>query len=336
MSLTSTPDRLRTDAPMALATPTERHVKRARPPQQHGHANEGESLLSRLRRGIFRSFLRSLPENRFGDRLVSTLQFLRHHKRLPNRGMTYNDVLHRIKTSEDMLHPLRIFVSDKEYMKLYVRSVAGDKYVVPTIAVLDSPEAVDNYDFPAQCAIKATHTSGCVVIRKNGEPIDRELIKSWFALNYYKLNREANYKHLKPKVIVESLLFGSWNVQDYKVFCLNGVPKLVQVDVDRYIQHKRKYFDSAWREQAFSIKYPRTDQTIPRPENFDEMMALAAKLSREFWFVRIDLYSNGKEVLVGEITHCADNADGKFMPASAEHPVSEYLFGRADSIRFPT
>jgi hypothetical protein len=339
MSWTSTPDRLRSDAaPIQLdshadsALLAKAHMKSVKPPQHD--SREAESLFARWRRGVFRSFLRSLPENRFGDQLVSTLQFLRHHKRLPNSAMMYNDVLHRIKTSDDMLHPLRIFVSDKEYMKLYVRAVAGAKYVVPTMAVLDSPEAVDSYDFPPQCAIKATHTSGCVVIRKNGEPVDRELIKTWFALNYYKLNREANYKHLKPKVIVESLLFGSWNVQDYKIFCLNGVPKLIQVDVDRYIEHKRKYFDATWREQNFSIKYPRTEKTLPRPENFEEMMLLAAQLSREFWFVRIDLYSNGREVLVGEITHCADNADGKFMPPSAERPVSEYLFGGADSIRF--
>jgi len=337
VSWTSTPDRLRSDAaPIQLgsevAPPMHKtQPKNAKPPQSQGHATATESWFARVRREVFRSFLRSLPENRFGDRLVSTLQFLRHHKRLPNARMTYNDVLHRIKTSDDMLHPLRVFVSDKEYMKLYVREIAGEQYVVPTLGVISSARDVDTYDFPQQCCIKATHTSGCVILRRDGEAIDRELIKSWFDINYYRLNREANYKHLKPKVIIEPLLFGSWNLQDYKVFCLNGRPKLIQVDVDRYIQHKRKYFDADWNEQDFSIKYPRTDEVIPRPKNFDEMMSVAAKLSREFWFVRVDLYSDGERTYVGEITHCADNADGRFMPPSAELKVSKYLF---DGVEF--
>ena len=279
-----------------------------------------------MRRGVFRSFLHSLPENRAGDRLFSLIRFFRYHKRLPNESMSYNDVLHRIKTSDDILDPLRVFVSDKEFLKLYVRAVVGDAYVVPTLDVIKSKAAIDAYEFPAQCCIKATHTSGCVILRKEGEPVDRALIKSWFDINYYRTGREANYKLLKPKVIVEPILFGSWNLQDYKIFCVNGTPKLIQVDVDRYIGHKRKYFDAAWNEQPFSIKYPRTDKVIPRPKNFDEMLRVAAQLSRDFGFVRVDLYSDDNNVCVGEITHCADNADGKFTPASAEKLLSDYLF----------
>jgi len=285
-----------------------------------------ESLFRRVRRGVYRSFLRSLPESRAGDRMVSLIQFVRFHKRLPNKSMSYNDVLHRIKTSDDILDPLRVFVTDKEFLKLYVRAVVGDAYVVPTLDVIKSKAAIDAYEFPAQCCIKATHTSGCVILRKQGEPVDRALIKSWFDINYYRSGREANYKLLKPKVIVEPILFGSWNLKDYKIFCVNGTPKLVQVDVDRYIEHKRKYFDAAWNEQPFSIKYRRTDETIARPRNLDEMLSVAAQLSRNFGFVRVDLYSDDNSVCVGEITHCADNADGRFKPASAEKLVSDYLF----------
>ncbi len=289
-----------------------------------------EPLFSRLRREIFRSFLRSLPESRGGDRLFCLLQFLRHHKRLPGKTLSYNDVLHRLKTSDDILDPLRVFVSDKEFLKLYVKAVVGERHAVPTLGIIRRPEDVDTFEFPEQCVIKATQTSGCVILRKNGEAIDRERIKRWFGVNYYRLNREANYKSLQPKVIVEPLLFGSANVQDYKVFCVNGQPKLIQVDVDRYIEHKRKYFDAQWNEQDFSIKYPRTSRTIPKPANFDTMMAVAARLSEAFWFVRVDLYSNDEEVYVGEITHCADNADGRFIPPSAEQRLSSYLFRDLD------
>ena len=293
-------------------------------------AGRPESLFQRVRRGVFRSCLTSLPETRAGDRLYSWIRFVRFHKRPPSKAMRYNDVLHRVKTSDDILDPLRVFVSDKEFLKLYVKAVVGDRYVVPTIDVIRSPNALDSYEFPSQCCIKGTHASGCVVLRKNGEPVDVEQIKSWFDLNYYRFGREANYRLLQPKVIIEPLIFGSANLQDYKIFCVNGEPKLIQVDVDRYVVHKRKYFDAQWNELDFSIKYPRTEKIIPRPENLSEMLAVAAQVSRNFWFVRVDLYSNGTQVYVGELTHCADNADGRFMPSSAERRVSDFLFGNSD------
>jgi hypothetical protein len=127
-------------------------------------------------------------------------------------------------------------------------------------------------------------------------------------------------------VIVEPLLFGSSNVEDYKIFCVDGAPRIIQVDVDRYVGHKRKYFDADWTEQDFSIKYPRTDKILPRPSNLAEMLAVAARLSGDLWFVRVDLYSDGEKIYVGELTHCADNADGRFMPRAAEEIMSARLF----------
>ncbi|MGH8176622.1 MAG: ATP-grasp fold amidoligase family protein [Steroidobacter sp.] len=275
--------------------------------------------------------MRSLPENRFGDRFVSRIRFVLRHRRLPCDATTYNDVIYRIKTTDEILDPLRVFVSDKEFVKLYVKAVVGDEYNVPTIGLIRSAEAVDTYDLPPDCCIKPTHASGLVILRRNGEPVDRQTIKSWFRVNYYLVGREANYKMLAPKVIVEPLIFESSELEDYKVFCLNGAPKIIQVDVDRHVEHKRKYFDADWNELDFSIKYPKTDKTIARPANLSEMLSVAAALSRNFWFVRVDLYSDGAKLLVGEITHCPDNAGGRFIPLSAEHIVSEHLFGKGDS-----
>lgn len=267
------------------------------------------------------------PHTRWGDKLFSYVGFIISHKRAPSKAMLFNDVLYRIKTSDEILDPLRIFVSDKEFVKVFVKAVVGDQYNVPTIDVIRSVEAVDTYEFPEQCCIKPTHASGQAILRRQGEPVDRERIKRWFKINYYTTGREVNYKMLRPKVIVEPLVFGNSNPEDYKIFCYKGVPKLIQVDVDRYVDHRRKYFDADWRELDFSLIYPQTDKTIARPENLAEMLRVAAELSKHFGFVRVDLYSDGKQALVGEITHCAECAGGRFVPLEAEKTVSEYVFG---------
>jgi len=268
-----------------------------------------------------------LPYGETGDRLYHRLNFMRKHRRLPNGRMMWNDVWYRVKTTDEILEPLRVFVSDKEHVKRFVKAELGDEYNVPTLAVLRSADEVDGYDFPADCCIKPTQASGQVILRKNGEPIDRERIKRWFGINYYYAGREWNYRPLKPKVIVEPLIFGGTNVEDFKIFCFNGEPRLIQVDIDRYINHTRKFFDVDWREQDFSILYPRSTAEFPRPASLEKMLAAARKLSAPFSFVRVDLYTDNRQVLVGEITHCSDNAGGVFLPRSAEATASQHMFG---------
>jgi hypothetical protein len=270
---------------------------------------------------------RALPFNPTFDRLFHRLNFYRKHRRMPNGKMLFNDVLYRLKTSNEILDPLRVFVSDKEHVKQFVRDRIGEEYNVPTIAVLRSTAEVDAFEFPADCCIKPTHASGQVILRVNGSPIDREQIKRWFGIDYYRFGREWNYRGLEPKVIVEPLIFGGTNVEDFKIFCWKGEPRLIQVDIDRYINHTRKFFDVDWNEQDFSIIYPRSTADFPRPASLETMLAVARKLSAPFSLVRIDLYSDGAQVLVGEVTNCSENAGGYFVPRSAEVEASKLMFG---------
>jgi hypothetical protein len=270
---------------------------------------------------------RHLPYNQFCDNFYHRVLFYKKHRRWPGNRMLWNDVWFRVKTGQEIRHPLRVFVSDKEHVKEYVRTTVGDRYNVPTLAVLRSAAEVADYEFPPDCCIKPTHASAQVILRVGGAPLDRERIKGWFAINYYRAGRESNYRTLQPKVIVEPLVFGSANVDDFKVFCWRGVPKFVQQDFDRHTFHTRKIFDTDWNEQDFSIIYPRSTAESPRPATLGEMLSVARALSAPFSFVRIDLYSDNRQVLVGEITNCSANAGGYFLPRSAEQKASQLMFG---------
>ena len=146
------------------------------------------------------------------------------------------------------------------------------------------------------------------------------------SLNYYKSGREANYKYLSPKIIVEPLVFGSANPNDYKFFCVNGIPKLIQVDIDRYTNHKRTLLDINWNILEYSIAFQNSKQPPKKPNNYKEMITIAKKLSSLFSFVRIDMYSNGKICYVGEITNCHGGASEKFIPLIGEIKASKLLF----------
>ena|SRR5688572_28776418 len=290
------------------------------------YTTQASPVLYRLLDKALPGLKRYLPHNRFGDNLFHRVVFLRKHHRLPSRRLLWNDVWYRVKTSREIREPLRVFVSDKEHVKAYVRDTVGDQYNVPTFAVLRSESEVDSYDFPPSCCIKPTHASAQVMFRVEGAPIDRERIKKWFSINYYLAGRERNYRTLEPKVIVEPLIFGRTHVDDYKIFCWRGEPKLIQLDIDRHTNHTRKILDTEWNEQDFSIIYPRSTSAAAKPTTLAEMLSVARTLSAPFSFVRIDLYTDNRQVLVGEITNCSENAGGLFLPRSAEHKASALMF----------
>jgi hypothetical protein len=275
----------------------------------------------------YRNFLGGLPQNRMFDYLVSLLIFMRSHRRLPKvQGGLFNDSLFYLKTTDEILDPLRVYISDKEYVKTYIKEKVGDAYNVPTLDVVNTLKEALAYDFPAHCVIKPTHMSGPVMFRRDGSEIDYEVIRKWFASNYYLSGREANYKHLKPKLIIEPYIFGKAGVEDYKFFCVNGKPCVVQVDGSRHIHHTRNFYTTDWQELPFSAMFPK-GPTIRRPDNLEKMLEMAAILSKDFNIIRVDLYSDDKSILVGELTNCPGNATMRFVPKEGEVKMTRLMFG---------
>ena len=60
-----------------------------------------------------------LPKNRFGDKIYSFINFVINHRgRFPRNRMLFNDCMYKIKTSNEMIDPLRVFITDKEFVKM--------------------------------------------------------------------------------------------------------------------------------------------------------------------------------------------------------------------------
>lgn len=278
------------------------------------------------KRNVNTLLMKVLPKNNCGDRVIAWVKFLFNHKRLPNKDL-FNDRLYFLKSSGELRDPLRVFVSDKEYVKIFVRSIVGEGYNVPTYKVLQSFDEVKEYEFPYRCCIKPTHASKEVIIREAGEEVDYDKIFSWFSMDFYEQTRQANYCGLRPKVIVEPLVFDEGDVTDYRIFCDNGKPKLISVDVGKYSGYTRDFFDPEWHRQSFSLHYPRSADGVVKPDNLDEMLGVASSLAVYFDFIRIDIYSDGDKCMVGEITNCHANAGQRFIPLSGEVEATKALFG---------
>lgn len=281
----------------------------------------------RLRRKTFNILCSITPRTRAGDRFLSFIDYVACHRRLPSRRRgALNDVLYFRKVSAKITDPLCSYVCDKEYAKDYFATKVGREFVVPTIAVLCTPEDVRKFDFPANCVVKPTHLSGHVIIRQNNAPIDHNRIAAWFRSNLYFYTREITHRYLTPKVIVEPILFEGQPCHDYKFFCVDGRVRMIQVDQGRHSNHQRNYYLPSWDSLPFSIKI-KPGPLVEKPAHLSNMIKLAETLSKPFPFIRVDLYTDDKEVKIGELTHFHENCAGRFIPLSGEAQATKILFG---------
>lgn len=199
---------------------------------------------------------------------------------------------------------------DKYKFKSYVERKAGPGYTIPLIGVWDQPEDVPYDKLPGKFVLKANHDGGVIVCRDKDTFDKEKAIKDLnYALgcDYFVQSREWPYKNVERKVICEEYM--GENLTDYKNYCFNG--KLMYTFVWKNVSRAdgRKptpYFcgayDRNWEKTDLSLKYDSLDETIPKPDKYDEMVALAEKLSAGIPFVRTDCYLIDGHVYAGEMT----------------------------------
>lgn len=264
------------------------------------------------------------------DGLWAVANFVRYHRRLPFHPGRFNDRMVWIRLSGALADPLRRAVTDKRKMKAFVAAVAGSEVVVPTLAELTTPAEIAAYRFPASGVVKPGHASQEVVFLSADTPAPRDRIRSWLELDYHAQWGETHYRGLERSVLVEPLVFGQRDPIDYKLHCLGGRVGLVHVDRDRFGALHRNFLDREFRDIGVGSRFPRQEPPPRAPDNFPEMRALAERLAGYFdGYVRVDLYSDGRAIRVGELTACTWNGLEPFDGMRGESLAWAHLAGRA-------
>ena len=262
--------------------------------------------------------------------VVNYFNFYKAHGRLPkNPPVSFNDYCFHIK--KNLAHdPLRVFVSDKEYVKLYIKATACDDYNVPTFAVLRSKAQAEAF-FSQPCGkkfvVKPTHMSGKCIFGDNLlPPHNIAEAYSWLDIDYFAITGEANYRPLVPKLIVEEFIdFDGDNApKDYKFFCVNGNVLMIQVTEGRFTQHQRALYSPQWEKLPHKIRKMKQGE-FERPANLQEMLHLAEQLSAAFDIIRVDMFSDGVTVKVGELTNVHSNAAEVFESFESDLTIGKEI-----------
>ncbi len=229
-------------------------------------------------------------------------------------------------------NPVYTTLVDKYEVKNYVADRIGLQYIIPTLGVWNNFDEIDFEKLPDQFVLKCTHDSGGVVICRDKNDTDwhnaRRLIDRSLKRNYFYRGREWPYKNVTPRIIAEQYMTdeSKTELKDYKIFCFNGEPKLIQVDFGRFDVHKRNLYTTEWDYLEASIKYPNDPAVqIPCPVKLREMLETARKLSEGIPHARVDLYSVKDKIYFGELTLHHGSGTEKFTPAELGRQMGDWL-----------
>ncbi len=221
-------------------------------------------------------------------------------------------------------------LADKVEVRKYISETIGDSYLKKVYGIYNKFSEIDFSKLPNEFVIKTSHDSGSVVIVRDKNNIPKEKIdrfKCNLKINFGLTQKEWVYKEIKPRILVEELLKdekGNLPV-DFKVFCFQGEPKLIQVDFDRFTEHKRDFYDLNWRKLDLEILYPNTDFYIEKPNVFEEMLEFSKILSKPFNHARIDWFSVNDKLYFGEITFFPESGFGKFNNKEWEYKMGKWI-----------
>ncbi len=232
-----------------------------------------------------------------------------------------------VKMARDR-NPLLTRTADKAGLRGYVQEVLGDGHLPALYAVLDRPDELLTATLPARYVVKATHSSGQVILVRHDslamrQQVVREALE-WLAFRHHRRHGEWAYVGVRPRIIVEEYLDGGDLPvpPDWKWFCFGGKAGLVSLEMGRYrgpARARNLYTpDGEWLDAT--LHYPRGHE-VPIPDTFGEMRRIAERLSKPFDFVRVDLYALPGRVVVGELTHYPAAGTQVFDPPHLDHEL---------------
>lgn len=276
---------------------------------------------------IIKKILRPLPDEIY---IRIQYRYLIGRKLNLSNPSRYNEKLQWLKLFNH--NELYTKMVDKYEVKKYISEKIGEKYVIPLYGVWDEFSQIDFSKLPNQFVLKANNSSGGNIICKNKQEFDYEVakkkIEESLKNNVYWYGREWPYKNVPPKIIAEKYMEDeSGGLQDYKVLCFNGEPKLIELHRGRYTEnHTQEFYDFSWERKDINQKGEHMGE-IPanKPVCLDEMYVLSQILSRNIPHVRIDWYIVNEKLYFGEITFFDGSGYVDFIPDELNYTIGKWI-----------
>jgi hypothetical protein len=250
-------------------------------------------------------------------------EILDHWRRQDERHDIFNPVTFNQKVLYRRIFDRRAAltqVADKAAVRSYVQARLGPRILPQLYWLTTRPDTIPFDELPDRFVVKPTHGSGWVQLVTDKVVLDRnaliETCRGWLSTSFYKETLEWVYKDIEPRILVEEFIDdGSGTApNDYKLFVFDGTVELIQVDKDRFTNHRRRLYSTCWDKLDVSFECEDIIGDVPRPAHLAEMIDAAEKLGRDWDFIRADFYHTGKRLYFGELTLYPEAGWGRFRP----------------------
>jgi len=126
-------------------------------------------------------------------------------------------------------------------------------------------------------------------------------------MDYGVVNSEFHYSYINKKIFAEEYIGN--NLKNYKFLCYNGKPKYVYLSIKEGQNKYRNFYDMNWNFINFHcLSEPHPKYNYTKPKFFELMKKYAIIFSKDFKFVRVDLYELENKIRLGELTFTPMNS----------------------------
>lgn len=269
----------------------------------------------------------------FPPKLTGNLVFIKnHHRKINYKNPTLLDEkLLILREKEYYKNNLITQCSDKYAARKYIESKGYSDILNDLIGVYSSVNEIDWDTLPQQFAIKCTHGSGYNIIVRNKNKEDKDQIfkqlNFWMKENYAIISSELHYYNITPKIIIEKFLQDKNGKlpTDYKFFASKGKVICCLLISGRENKLERIYVDESFYNLKLVSEYTGKDYTLLKPDSFDKMIEISKNLSKDFSFVRVDLYDVDGQVVFGELTFTPHGCNHEYLSDTAQTWIGKQI-----------
>ena len=236
-------------------------------------------------------------------------QYITHHRLNLKKPTRYTEKLQYLRLKVYPKWPLVSKCAGRVGVREYAKELGLESNLVPILGIFDKFDDIDFDKLPNKFVMKCTHACAFnyICLDKNNIDISglRKKFNKWLKTNYGKKTVELHYAPIKPQIIIEEYLTENDKLPvEYKIHVFNGEAKSMYVVTSRGvdIRYNNYYVDWTPFDGSQFNGWKKTDHELTPPENWNEMVKIAEKLSAPFPFVRVDLYSINGQIYISEMT----------------------------------
>lgn len=256
------------------------------------------------------------------------------------KRMGYDLDLSNPKTFNEKLNWMKIYYRNREaynytdkYNARLTMQRAGYNELLPEIyGVWENPKKIEWEKLPERFILKVTNASGYNLFVEHKSSLDikkaTRLLCKAMKLDYRHQKCELLYPP-KGKIIAEKM-YDENNKLDYKFFCFSGKMKFVQIlnataSENSFNEPYQNHYDENFNRIYMDYGYIQSEHDFKKPQSFEFMKEVAEKMSKDFKFVRVDFWTSGDRVFLGEFTFFPGSGCDKFNPPEYDFEYGKYI-----------